>query len=134
MGLSLVRQETVAAIDVVGGAASPETISRKQARLLFSGYIPRWTDGTPVTLVLQPRDAKVTEDFVWQIIGQSPTSYFNRIDELRSNGAGNYVVNVESEYDVVTRVASNRGAIGYLSGRFIVNDGKNRVYYVKVVN
>ena len=94
-----------AVVAVVNPANRVENASVEDLRRIYNGEITRWADlgglAEAVTPVVQPQEADITEYFEERVMGGEP---------IRARS-----VRVASDSEVVSRVASDPSAIGYVS-------------------
>lgn len=96
--------------------ASPQyagSIPRREAVLLFTGMIPRWPDGTPVTVVMRSITDSMTQAFSQETLNMYP--YQIEIIITRRKIAGEDVrrIFVNTNAEMILTVQTTKGAIGY---------------------
>ena len=96
-------------------------IPRASLAAIFLKQAPRWSDGTPVVPVDQSVKSPVRSVFSNRVLGQALMDV--QIYWQRKMSAGLLPPPVKtSDEDVITFVASNPGAIGYVSAATAVPD------------
>jgi ABC-type phosphate transport system substrate-binding protein len=103
-------------VTVIAHARAPAaSLSLAQARALFSMRMTQWPDGSPVRVfVLAPTQAPHVA-FCKQVLDLYPYQLRQSWDRLVYSGLGQAPVEVESETEMIRRVASTPGAVGYVT-------------------
>jgi ABC-type phosphate transport system substrate-binding protein len=96
-----------------------------QARLfdLYSGEIKFWSNKTAV-VVFDLKPASATKDAFYKLLGKTPSRMKSIWLKKLLMGEGDPPSALESEDEVVKRVAATRGAIGFVSSAKVTNDVK----------
>ncbi|NCA69202.1 MAG: hypothetical protein EOM91_03700 [Sphingobacteriia bacterium] len=95
-----------------------DSLSRNEARLLFTMRVKQWPDGTPVKVFVLPDNDALHGRFVSGLLELYPYQLRRVWDRQLFSGTGQAPVTVANEHEMMERVASNPGAIGYVSGPF----------------
>lgn len=106
---------------VVNPGVSEQTLSKNATRAIFSMRLQTWPDGSPIRVFVLPDDHPAHKDFAKEIVGVFPYQLRAAWDRLVFSGTGQSPLEVGSEEEMRTKVASTPGAIGYLRGG-MVND------------
>ncbi len=115
---SLLASDNVA---VIANRSVPEQELNKTKLLdIYTGDVKRWSDGKPVVVIDLKPAGEVKETF-YKYLGKSPSRMKSVWLKRMLSGEGDPPVAVESETEMVKRVAATPGAIGFVS-REAVND------------
>ena len=121
--LALATPETSAAdsVAVIAHPSVPEKELNKTKLLdIYSGDVKNWSDGRPVVVLDLKPTGDIKETF-YKFIGKSPSRMKSVWMKRMLSGEGDPPQAVESEAEMVRKVASTPGAIGFVS-RAAVND------------
>lgn len=99
---------------IAHGALRVEHIDTDTLRALFGMRLRRWPDGEPVRVYVLPPDSAVHQAFVKAILGVLPHRLERTWQTLVYTGTGQAPAQVDSEQEMLARVAATPGAIGYL--------------------
>lgn len=89
-------------------------LTHGEVRAIFTLMQTRWTDGQRITLVLMRPETTVMRRFLWEYLGLTPSSYRESIDS-KSADSTQIVIIVGSESEMISRVGTTPGAIGFIS-------------------
>ena len=92
-----------------------DQLSKNAARLVFSLRLTRWPDGSGVRVFVLPDNAPLHRQFSKQRLGLFPHQLRRVWDRQLYTGTGQVPVEVASEEEMLSRVRSTPGAVGYLS-------------------
>jgi ABC-type phosphate transport system substrate-binding protein len=95
-----------------------DRLSAERVRSYFTMRLRRWPDGTPVRVFVLPDDNPVHRDFSKKILHVLPHQLRRAWDRLVFAGTGQAPTQVETQEEMLNRVAETPGAVGY------VGDGK----------
>jgi ABC-type phosphate transport system substrate-binding protein len=90
------------------------TIDRNQARLLFTMRIHQWPNNVPVRVFVLPDDHPLHRNFSKIVLGLFPYQLRGVWDRQLFSGTGQAPTTVTTEAEMLKRVASTPGAIGYI--------------------
>lgn len=107
--LTLTAQELV-----VNEALPHRPISRNEARLYFTMRFPLWGNKTPVKVFVLPDDHPLHRQFAKSVLGLFPYQLRQVWDRQIFSGTGQAPITVATEQEMVKRVASTPGGIGYV--------------------
>jgi ABC-type phosphate transport system substrate-binding protein len=100
---------------VVANADVTDTdISRNEARLFFTMRLQYWPNKRPVTVFVLPDDHPLHIAFAKTILGLFPYQLRRVWDRQLFSGTGQAPITVANEEEMLRRVATTPGAIGYL--------------------
>lgn len=106
--LSCPAQELIA-----NGATGVDDLSRNEARLYLTMRIKNWPDGTAVRLFVLPDDNALHARFANTVLGLYPYQLRRVWDRQIFSGTGQAPVTVHSLQEMIGRVATTPGALGY---------------------
>jgi len=105
---------SASAQDLIVNASLPESsLTRNEALLYFTGRLQRWPNGVPVKVFVLPDSDALHRDFVKAVLGLYPYQLRRVWDRQVYSGTGQAPVLVSSEAEMIERVASTAGGIGY---------------------
>ncbi|NOT68857.1 MAG: hypothetical protein HOP04_11200 [Methylophilaceae bacterium] len=115
--LLLWSQPSFAATDavIVTSLDSSRVISPYQAKAYFGMRIQQWPDGRPLRVFVLPDRHPLHEVFCKTLLNVFPHQLRTAWDRQVFSGTGQAPVEVASEDEMLVRIASTPGAIGYLS-------------------
>ncbi|MEJ2591153.1 MAG: hypothetical protein P8178_07110 [Candidatus Thiodiazotropha sp.] len=91
-------------------------------RGIFGMRLSRWPDGTPIRVFVLPDDNPVHAKFTKRILNTYPHQLRRNWDRLVFSGTGNAPIQVESEREMLDRIRTIPGSIGYIeSGKESAN-------------
>jgi ABC-type phosphate transport system substrate-binding protein len=90
------------------------TLSQNEARSIFSMRTQNWPDGSPITVYVMPGRTEIHNNFVKQYLKLLPHQLKRSWDRMIYTGVGQAPVEVRSETEMVERLLSTPGSIGYL--------------------
>ena len=101
--------------ELIVNQASPNVqISQNKARLCFTMRLPLWGDNTPVKVFVLPDDHPLHRQFAKNVLGLFPYQLRQVWDRQIFSGTGQAPITVATEQEMVKRVASTPGGIGYV--------------------
>lgn len=98
---------------IANGGTDVERLSRNEARLYLTMRIKNWPDGTAVKLFVLPDDSELHERFTNTVLGLYPYQLRRVWDRQTFSGTGQPPVTVPSPQEMIRRVATTPGALGY---------------------
>lgn len=111
-GLSM--GQPVQAVELIAHPSlSERTLSKNKARALFYMRNRVWSDGSPVTIFVLNDDSALHRSFSKQRLGLFPYRLRRVWDRHLYSGTGRIPERVENSSEMIKRVASTPGAIGY---------------------
>ncbi len=97
-------------------------------RAMFTMRLRKWPDGTPVRVFVLPDKDPVHRAFSKNVLGVLPHRLRRVWDRAVFSGTGQAPTEVRNEAEILDRVSSTPGAVGYVSERA----GEQRVRFVPV--
>ena len=99
-----------------------EYLDASTLRGIFGMRLSRWPDGTPIRVYVLPDDNPVHANFTKRILNTYPHQLRRNWDRLVFSGTGNAPIQVESEREMLDRIRTIPGSIGYMeSGKESAN-------------
>ncbi|MFD2113122.1 hypothetical protein [Thiorhodococcus fuscus] len=112
--LLFIGSTSVSAQELIVNASLPESsLTRNEALLYFTGRLQRWPNGVPVKVFVLPDSDALHRNFVKSVLGLYPYQLRRVWDRQVYSGTGQAPVLVSSEAEMIERVASTAGGIGY---------------------
>jgi hypothetical protein len=98
---------------IVNQAPLNAWISQNEARLYFTMRRPLWDNNQPVKVFVLPDDHPLHRQFVKSVLGLFPYQLRQVWDRQLFSGTGQAPITVATEQEMLERVASTPGGIGY---------------------
>jgi ABC-type phosphate transport system substrate-binding protein len=114
---------------IVNPSVSEKTLSKGSLRAIFGMRLHNWPDGTAVRVFVLPDDSPLHATFSKEKLNVFPYQLRSAWDRLVFSGTGQAPDTVSSAEEMLARVASTPGAIGYLPKSKI--DGRVHVLQIK---
>lgn len=92
---------------------SATTLSQNALRAMFAMKLLQWPDGQPVRVFVLPDDNPLHRAFCKEALDVYPYQLRQTWDRLVYSGTGQAPTEVGSEQEMLKRVASTPGALGY---------------------
>ena len=103
-------QQLIANLDV-----SPQALTKNEARLYFAMHLVRWPDKRPVRVFVLPDKHDLHIAFCQHVLEFFPYQLRTGWDRQVFTGTGQAPTVVADESELIQRVATTPGAIGYAS-------------------
>jgi hypothetical protein len=113
LGLGLVPLSAAADTLIVNDRAGVESLSRNEARLFLTMRVKQWPNGIPVRVFVLPDNDPLHLRVVKSLLGLFPYQLRRAWDRQLFSGTGQAPVTLETESEVIRRVAQTPGGIGY---------------------
>ncbi|MCU7811029.1 MAG: substrate-binding domain-containing protein [Candidatus Thiodiazotropha sp. (ex Notomyrtea botanica)] len=108
------------AVDLVVNENVPiETLSRSTVRSVFSMRMTSWPDGVPIQVFVMGDKTKLHASFSKEILGVFPHQLRRAWNRQIFAGTGQAPAKVDTEQEMLDKVATTPGAIGYISKELI---------------
>jgi len=102
--------------ELIANPALPSArISQNEARLFFTMRLSLWKNVVPVKVFVLPDDHPLHRQFSKSILGLFPYQLRRAWDRQIFSGTGQAPIMVATEQEMVERVASTPGGIGYVA-------------------
>jgi len=109
---------------VVNSALTQNSVSRNGLSAIFRMRLRQWQDGSPITVFVLRDNNPLHQQFCKQVLNVFPHQMRRSWNKLVFSGTGQAPVTVASKEEMVDKIASTPGAIGYLSDEDITEDIK----------
>lgn len=101
---------------VVNNNAGQRKISKNGLSAIFKMRLRHWSDGSDVTVFVLPDDDPLHKKFCKQILNVFPHQMRKNWNKLVFSGTGQAPTVLESKEDMIEKLRTTPGAVGYLSG------------------
>lgn len=101
---------------IVNPSVTQPTIQKNVLRAIMGMRLRTWPDGAPVTVYVLPDDHPLHASFCKKVLNVFPHQMRRAWDRLVFSGTGQSPKEVKSEDELIKKVASTPGAIGYVKG------------------
>lgn len=109
---------------VTNPAVSEKALSANSLRSIFSMRLKTWPDGTKIRVFVLPDDDQLHQSVAKEKLNVFPYQLRSTWDRLVFSGTGQAPIKVDSSEEMLAKVASTPGAIGYL-WRANINENVN---------
>lgn len=92
-----------------------QSLSPQGIRAIFTMRWNTWEDGTPIKVYVLGDDHDVHARFSKYVIGVFPHQLRKAWDRLVFSGTGQSPIQVSNEEEMIIKISSTRGAIGYIT-------------------
>jgi len=106
---------TLSIYPVVNRALTQNSVSRNGLSAIFRMRLRQWQDGSPITVFVLHDSNPLHKQFCKQVLNVFPHQMRRSWNKLVFSGTGQAPVTVASKEEMVDKIASTPGAIGYLS-------------------
>jgi len=120
--LALIVADAEALEMIANAALECQSLTGNQARLFFIMRLRQCPDGSPVKVFVLPDDHELHAAFAKTVLGLFPYQLRRVWDRQVYSGTGQAPETLESEREMIERIGSTPGAIGY-AGRVPDNSG-----------
>jgi len=105
-------------VDVIVSPSLASTkLDRRLLRALFTMRVRQWPDGSPVRVFVLPDDSPLSDQFYRERLGMYSYVLRTAWDRMVFTGTGFAPTIVQTEREMIERVRSTPGAIGYVRKR-----------------
>ena len=111
------QDDTSAADIIVSPSLTNVTLDRSLLRAVFTMRVREWPDGTPIRVFVLPDDNPLSDLFYREQLGMYSYVLRRAWDRMVFTGTGFAPTVVASEKEMIQRVRSTPGAIGYVRKR-----------------
>ena len=109
---------------LVHQAHAQTIISQDSLRAIYSMRQRAWPDGTPVTVFMYAADSELHRNFCLRDLELFPYQLQRVWDVLIYSGAGQSPVRVKSKDEMLKKISSTVGAIGYVAEKGVASNVK----------
>lgn len=99
-----------------------ETISVNVLRAIFSMRLKTWSDGKLIKVYVLPDENQLHQDFSKETLNVFPYQLRSTWDRLVFSGTGQAPTTISTDEEMLHKIASTPGAIGYLRTTLINDD------------
>jgi ABC-type phosphate transport system substrate-binding protein len=115
---------------IVNANVADRSVSQSSVRAIFSMRMRQWQDGTPVKVFVLPDQNPVHVSFAKGRLNTFPHQLRRSWDLLVYSGSGQAPTVVESPTEMLQKVSSTAGAIGYLPEDYLKKGDKNEQFRI----
>ena len=111
-------QESAHSVDVIVSPSLLRTkLDRRLLRAVFTMRLRQWPDGSPIRVFVLPDDDPLSDQFYRERLGMYSYVLRRAWDRMVFTGTGLAPTVVQTEKEMIERVRSTPGAIGYVRKR-----------------
>lgn len=111
-------QESAHPVDVIVSPSLSNTkLDRSLLRAVFTMRMREWPDGSPIRVFVLPDDDPLSDQFYRERLGMYSYVLRRAWDRMVFTGTGLAPTMVQTEQEMIDRVRSTPGAIGYVNKR-----------------
>lgn len=118
---ALDRIDRNAVYPVINLDTSQRSISKNGLSAIFKMRLRHWNDGSDVTVFVLPDEDPLHKQFCKQILNVFPHQMRKNWNKLVFSGTGQAPIRVENKEEMINKLRSTPGAVGYLSGADIID-------------
>lgn len=107
---------------VIHPETTQKTVSKNVLRAIFSMRLKTWPDGELIKVFVLPDDHALHQKFSKERLSVFPYQLRATWDRLAFSGTGQAPTRVSSNEEMLEKIATTPGAIGYLESELINND------------
>lgn len=134
LGLTSLKTMSVNIELITNNDSTNLTISKNEVRQLFLLKKKRLKDGTLTTLVQMDQSSYLHKKFLRDVLKISSENYNKIINNSNNSGTSSYVIVVNTQSEMVDRVANIPNSIGYIENDFLlINSLQKNVAVYKIV-
>ncbi|HET7831827.1 MAG TPA: hypothetical protein VFK88_02575 [Gallionella sp.] len=124
--LGLLACSSAIAVEViVNSDVAIPSISQSTLRAIFTMHLRQWPNGKPIKVFVLPEDNSVHVSFSKEVLNTFPYQLKRSWDVLVYSGSGQAPSVAESTREMLQKVATTPGAIGYLPDGYPMEGRKN---------
>lgn len=94
---------------------------------IFTKKVTRWADGQLITVFIKPINSIEHKDFVQSWLNMSNSKYKQELEKQTYSGKSLSVVEVDSDAEMVLKISSTIGSIGYINYGVVINTKQLKV-------
>lgn len=120
---------------VVSSFIKNETISRVDARAIYLMKARRWDNGQQIVLFQMPHNSRAHKQFVRDVLEMSAEQYAREWDRLTNAGLSTSIKIVNSEREMLQRIAGTSSGLGYIDAdHLVIHDENSGVRTLRIVD
>lgn len=110
---------------IVNPDVADRSVSQSSLRAIFSMRMRQWPTGKPIKVFVLPSENTVHVSFSKSVLNTFPYQLKRSWDLMVYSGSGQAPTEVGSPQEMLQKVSSTPGAIGYLPENYLIEGGKN---------
>lgn len=110
---------------IVNSDISAQPISQSTLRAIFSMHLRQWPNGKPIRVYVLPDDNQIHVSFAKEVLNTFPHQLRRSWDVLVFSGSGQAPSVVQTPEEMLQKVASTPGAIGYLPSKYPIEGAEH---------
>lgn len=110
------------------------SITRQEARWIYTLKTRYWHDGSKISVYHLPYDNPTHQAFVREVLGMQPALYTKTIQANINSGVTNVVKEVKNQDEMIRIIETKHGAVGYLSKDYLMINGVGHVDVLKIID
>lgn len=123
VSLAILCSTAIAQEVIVNPDVADRSVSQSTLRAIFSMHTRQWPNGKPVKVFVLPDEDTVHISFAKGVLNTFPHQLRRSWDLLVYSGYGQAPTVVESPKEMLQKVSSTPGAIGYLPEEYMIKGG-----------
>lgn len=117
---------------IVNRDVAVRSVSQSTLRAIFSMRMRQWPTSKPVKVFVLPNNDAVHNKFVREVLNTLPGELKRSWDMLVFSGSGQAPTVVDSPIEMLQKVSSTPGAIGYLPEDYLLKGGNEDVRILEI--
>jgi ABC-type phosphate transport system substrate-binding protein len=105
----------------------PMIIDKTIVVKIFTKKVTHWADGQLITVFIKPINSIEHRDFVQHWLNMSNSRYKQELESQTYTGRAINVVEVDSDGEMLIKISSTIGSIGYVNYGLVVNSKQLKV-------
>jgi ABC-type phosphate transport system substrate-binding protein len=101
-------------VPIVNAETTQTSISKNGLSAIFKMRLLKWQDGTPVTVYVLPDNDPLHKRFCKEVLNVFPHQMRRAWNKLVFSGSGQAPIEVKNIEEMIEKVTTTLGAIGYL--------------------
>lgn len=110
---------------IVNPDVADRSVSQSSLRAIFSMRMRQWQNGKPIKVFVLPSENTLHVSFSKSILNTFPYQLKRSWDLMVYSGSGQAPTEVGSPAEMLLKVSSTPGAIGYMPEDYLIEGGKN---------
>ncbi|GAB4255752.1 MAG: hypothetical protein Kow0065_04000 [Methylomicrobium sp.] len=114
--------QSIPVLPVVNKKSTQTVISRNGLSAIFKMRLRQWNDGSPISVFVMKDNDSIHKLFCKQVLNVFPHQMRRSWNKLVFSGTGQAPITVNSQEEMIQKLESTPGAIGYLSSDAITEN------------
>lgn len=114
--------QSIPVLPVVNKKSTQTVISRNGLSAIFKMRLRQWNDGSPISVFVMKDNDAIHKLFCKQVLNVFPHQMRRSWNKLVFSGTGQAPITVNSQEEMIQKLESTPGAIGYLSSDAITEN------------